>query len=55
MNTVKPLNNGQVGAGGFVRYLEVSFIGALPYKVRTLTLPQMCLEYDICDELNQYM
>ncbi len=27
--TVEPPNNGQVGAGGFVRYSEVSFIGRL--------------------------
>ncbi len=39
MNTVKPPNNGQVGAGGFVRYLEVSFIGRLYHN--KVTLPQI--------------
>ncbi len=39
VNTVEPSNNGQVGAGGFVRYSEVSFF-TLPYKV---TLSHVCL------------
>ena len=39
-NAVEPLYNGHIGAGQFVRYKEVSFIGRLvqecicnPYKV----------------------
>ncbi len=28
--TVEPQNNGQVGAGGFVRYSEVSFREVIP-------------------------
>ena len=28
---MEPLNNGQVGAGPFVRYSEVSFIGRFQY------------------------
>ncbi len=35
-STVEPPNNGQVGAGGFVRYSEVSFIGRL-YHIRLRT------------------
>ena len=40
VHTVEPLYNGHIGAGQFVRYKEVSFIGRLvqecicnPYKV----------------------
>ena len=40
IHTVEPLYNGHIGAGQFVRYKEVSFIGRLvqecicnPYKV----------------------
>ena len=36
-NTVEPLNNGQVGAGAFVRYSEVSFIGRFHHNYVNLT------------------
>ena len=36
--TVEPLYNGQVGAGAFVCYLEVSFIGRFHHNNVYLTL-----------------
>ena len=35
-DTVEPLYNGQVGAEGFVLYLEVSFIGKFHHNVGEL-------------------
>ena len=35
--TVEPLYNGQVGAGDFIRYLEVSFIGRFHHNHVNLT------------------
>ena len=42
--TVEPLNNGQVGAGAFVRYSEVSFIGRFHHNYVNLTLTNSCLK-----------
>ncbi len=41
---------GQVGAGGFVRYSEVSFGRLYHYGYVTPNV----FKYTICDELNQY-
>ena len=35
--TVEPLYNGQVGAGDFVHYSEVSFIGRFHHNLVNLT------------------
>ena len=42
--TVEPLNNGQVGAGAFVRYSEVSFIGRFHHDYVILTPYQFMLK-----------
>ena len=42
--TVEPLNNGQVGAGAFVRYSEVSFIGRFHHNYVNLTPYQFMLK-----------
>ena len=42
--TVEPLNNGQIGAGAFVRYSEVSFIGRFHHNYVNLTPYQFMLK-----------
>ena len=42
--TVEPLNNRQVGAGAFVRYSEVSFIGRFRHNYINLTPYQYMLK-----------
>ena len=41
---MEPLNNGQVGAGAFVRYSEVSFIGRFCHNYINLTPYQYMLK-----------
>ncbi len=58
MITVEPPNNGQVGAGGFVLYSEVSFIGRLYHNymvnVTSTVFNEAIMTSNAQDELNQY-